>query len=436
MQPIRCSVIFPVAGLPASLNQVHVVGYLHRHTGARSCPYPSKSADVKKILGYSRHDEGIGTVDMDVVVQFDDPDFDGDSFALALAIADKRARFGESGKYRSIAATGTLRNKGIVDRVSGLAEKLHALSTLSPGGLLLLPAAQAKECPSKVASLQNDGIEVRYVSNLDELADLWQSEKASHASISQLSETRKESPPPHRHGPSLGLVALGVGMALAAGLIYLAVHQSRSVSDLNMPGATPSQSVPPPSDQGAAESVQIHAAKTEQTTASKVQKQNGTPVQRLKQPAPQPEDSDHLPTQTKTEKTHGEDLIAELTQSQPLTGHFPVQTWTFTTDFKVTWGAVLATLRDLGYSIERKDLKEGSIVTFVREKKAERRKFYIVLRQDTGHNTFVDVKLFSYGLTSWDGSTWKPIGAEKNNNKIREFFKTVQSKLSEMDGAQ
>lgn len=100
-----------VAGSRCKLNRVEVAAYPQSHRGRKSCP-SGKSGEVKQLLGYARHGEGIEAVEMDVVVHMDDLDFAEGSFGLALAIADKLARFGANANAQEIVATGIVGNQG------------------------------------------------------------------------------------------------------------------------------------------------------------------------------------------------------------------------------------------------------------------------------------------------------------------------------------
>ena len=66
----RAQVLFPVkvAGDGCKLNRLEVTAYPDSHGGRKSCP-SGKSAEVKRLLGYARHAEGIEAVDMDVLVK-------------------------------------------------------------------------------------------------------------------------------------------------------------------------------------------------------------------------------------------------------------------------------------------------------------------------------------------------------------------------------
>lgn len=172
----RAEVLFPTCGPSARMNRVRVTAYPDRHNGIRSCPWADKVKAVKKIIGYSRDDEGIETIDIDVVVQFDEDDFDGDSFGLALALADKRARFCSVDGPVAICATGAIHNKGRVGPIDCLQSKVKlALETLNPGSIFLIPDQDRLEESKSLAQLQLQGVQVVAATSLTELRWLWSS---------------------------------------------------------------------------------------------------------------------------------------------------------------------------------------------------------------------------------------------------------------------
>jgi hypothetical protein len=212
-------VAFPVAGFPPALNRVRVISYRDRHTGTRSCPFPDKSSEVKRILGYARHDEGIATVDIDVVVQFDDPDFSGTSFGLALAIADKLSRFGEARHYATIVATGTISNGGSIEPVGSMAGKLETVDSLGADALLILPEKNGRGGDAIISLLRERGVEVRRASNLSDLADLWRPAPG-------VIEQARAKPTHLRWGVFWTAAVLGFLLTLiAASIVFSPLHQ-------------------------------------------------------------------------------------------------------------------------------------------------------------------------------------------------------------------
>lgn len=168
---------FPTAGSVPSINHVQVVGYPHRHQGVISCSQTTKREEVKRLLGYARHNEGIETIDIDVVVRFSDPDFNGQSYGLALALADKRARCDEQGNYNRIIATGIVGNQGKISRVEAFQEKLAlVMPLLDDKSLFLFPRENLDAVPKALEEWAIVTGTWRAVSHLDELHNLWQTD--------------------------------------------------------------------------------------------------------------------------------------------------------------------------------------------------------------------------------------------------------------------
>lgn len=168
---------FPTTGSVPALNAVQVIGYPPRHHGVISCAHPTKREEVKRVLGYTRHDEGIETIDIDVVAQFADPDFDGHSYSLALALADKQARCGGQGPYRRLIATGILGKQGKISRVEAFREKVALVAPLLDNGtLFIFPQDNAEAEPAVLAGQTMTAGHWRAVRRLDELRDLWQAD--------------------------------------------------------------------------------------------------------------------------------------------------------------------------------------------------------------------------------------------------------------------
>ncbi|MBK1646486.1 hypothetical protein CKO25_17910 [Thiocapsa imhoffii] len=170
--------------------------------GMRSCASDRKSAQVKRLLSYARQGEGIETLDIDVVVGFDDDDFEGQSFGLALALADKLARFQSSRTSPNrLCATGILGNGGQLSAVDAFPEKVHlAFQALEPHSTLAFPNANLLDHTPLLNRLAEADIELRAVNNLADLSELWQTPT-----------TATDHPGPWKHwigavlGASLGL---------------------------------------------------------------------------------------------------------------------------------------------------------------------------------------------------------------------------------------
>jgi hypothetical protein len=167
--------LFPVVGGCATLNRVHVKAYPSSHRGTKSCPNNHIAEKVKRTLGYARFQEGIDTVDMDVVVHFDSTDFDGESFGLALALADKRARSVLRPDQPQIVATGVLSHQGAILPVRGFAEKASVIATTCPSGAIFaFSRSHLSEHGPALEQLAMAGIKLQPADTLADLQELWQ----------------------------------------------------------------------------------------------------------------------------------------------------------------------------------------------------------------------------------------------------------------------
>ncbi len=171
----EAAIEFPTAGVTGGLSWVKVRAYLTSHGDRKSCSYSDRTTEIKQILGHARDGEDLETVQIDVVIRFSDPDFDGRSYGLALALADKRARFGERGPFERIIATGVLSNQGVISRVDAFPQKLAlVLESLDPNSLFLLPKENLDSETDLLEKVAVSGGKMRAVSQLSELRDLWQ----------------------------------------------------------------------------------------------------------------------------------------------------------------------------------------------------------------------------------------------------------------------
>ncbi|MDG4551108.1 MAG: hypothetical protein P9F19_17205 [Candidatus Contendobacter sp.] len=110
------------------------------------------------------------------MIRFSDPDFEGSSYGLALALADKRARFGERGPFERIIATGVLSKPGCIARVEAFPQKLAlVLEKLDQQSLFVFPKENLDDPAVLERTMVGKGM-MRAVSHLNELHDLWQAE--------------------------------------------------------------------------------------------------------------------------------------------------------------------------------------------------------------------------------------------------------------------
>ena len=171
----RAKVEFPIAGPLPSLNRVEVIAYPDKQDGRVSCPGKS-TLGIKKLIGHSRYDEDdIDKIEIDVVVRFDRSGFEGQSYGLALALADKQARWSNATQFDRIIATGVLEEQGRVARVDGFAAKIGLLKpTPNQKILFVFPKQNLDDDPTAIECLSDKNILLRPVSHLIELRDLWQ----------------------------------------------------------------------------------------------------------------------------------------------------------------------------------------------------------------------------------------------------------------------
>lgn len=176
----RAKVEFPIAGPLPSLNRVEVIAYPDKQDGRVSCPGKS-TLGIKKLIGYSRYDEDdIDKIEIDVVVRFDRSEFEGQSYGLALALADKQARWSNVTQFNRIIATGVLEEQGGVTRVDGFAAKIALLKPIPNQQMLFVfPKQNLDDDPTAMERLSDKNIFFRPISHLIELRDLWQGDKTT-----------------------------------------------------------------------------------------------------------------------------------------------------------------------------------------------------------------------------------------------------------------
>jgi hypothetical protein len=171
---------FPVVGgQVSSMNHARVMAYCDSQGRVVSVPSSRNHAErAKVVIDDARYGEHRPRVDLDVVVHFARNDFDGLSFGLALALADKRARYGVAEPTGRIVATGTIEPLGQVAEVEGFSIKLACVEReLTPGDLFIYPARNVPRTDALVLEvlqrLQHRGIVLRAVEHIGQLSDLW-----------------------------------------------------------------------------------------------------------------------------------------------------------------------------------------------------------------------------------------------------------------------
>ena len=161
------------------MNHVRVIAYFDSLGRVVSMPSSrNHAARAKVIIDNARYGEHKPMVDVDVVVHFANNDFDGDSFGLALALADKRARYGVVGPTGRVMATGVVGPQGEVTAVGAFPAKVTYLEqVLKSGDLFVYPTGNPATTEMTVCEalqrMQNKGIVLRAVEHIAQLSDLW-----------------------------------------------------------------------------------------------------------------------------------------------------------------------------------------------------------------------------------------------------------------------
>ena len=110
-----------------------------------------RQAQVRAVLAGSRHFDGRGQGQWRTTVRFGEPRFQGDSYELALVLADRMARGREFMARGRVIATGRSAawHAGKVDAVEGLAPKCALIAREAEAGdRVLLPKDWAAALPA------------------------------------------------------------------------------------------------------------------------------------------------------------------------------------------------------------------------------------------------------------------------------------------------
>ncbi len=142
---------------------------------------------ARRVVGAARYDESDSRAGTGVMVLFSNPLFTGESYGLALAVADKLARYHPIRDWTAIYATGSIPADGCgrVDAVNNFLEKLEMLAEEArPGSLFLYPEKNHLPFSAKIREkldlLQSKGVECIAVAAVSDLQDkLWMLRKAS-----------------------------------------------------------------------------------------------------------------------------------------------------------------------------------------------------------------------------------------------------------------
>ncbi|MDM8545979.1 DUF4384 domain-containing protein [Candidatus Venteria ishoeyi] len=183
---IDYDVYFPLKGHVSRLMPVTVTNYREnaKEYDRARCANKSKNQEVNQILECSRERESPTSAALSVYVTFDKnkrATFNSSSYTLALALADKCARFTPfPGK---LVATGRLLAENRIGKIGHFQEKLQTIAQalaakeLHQGDVLIYPAENEQQASGEerqlLKQLRQQGLQLRAANNLEALSDLW-----------------------------------------------------------------------------------------------------------------------------------------------------------------------------------------------------------------------------------------------------------------------
>lgn len=130
---------------------------------------------ARRVIGASRYNEIDSRVGIGVIAQFSNPYFFGESYGLALAVADKLARFDITRIWSEIYATGKIPADGCgkVEEIEGFDEKLDLLiQKAESGSLFLYPLnnyVKTDHIQQQMQALTGKGIECIPIASINDL---------------------------------------------------------------------------------------------------------------------------------------------------------------------------------------------------------------------------------------------------------------------------
>ncbi len=150
---------------------------------------------VKRIVGASRYHETDNRAAYGVIASLNNPLFSGQSYGLALALADKIARFGPAGKWTEIYATGTIPPDGCgaVGRINGLGKKIGLIcSQGKPNSIFVFPSKNLDaDIEKRLVLLKKKGIHFIHVHHIKELQGiLWDEQTGKNETRNPLKKIR------------------------------------------------------------------------------------------------------------------------------------------------------------------------------------------------------------------------------------------------------
>lgn len=136
---------------------------------------------AQRIIGAARYAEKDDRAATGVITFFSNPLFGGESYGLALALADKMTRLGNDENWTEIYATGSISPDGcgVVEAIRELKEKVDLVNQQGkPGSLFVFPADNlsdsSEEIQEKLTQLEAKGIQYRAVRHINDLESvLW-----------------------------------------------------------------------------------------------------------------------------------------------------------------------------------------------------------------------------------------------------------------------
>lgn len=240
-------VSFPIVGSgQAELGKVSCVRLSPEHYPAgRALVLARDEREVERILADARHDEPSGAeITRPIRVRVKPSQFTGESFGLALAIADKRARHDQDieGQRFAIFATGVLSADGAgrVGAVTDIEAKLEVIDgTAKAGDVVALPKANADAAGTglneSLDRLAQRGVTCLSVEHLNDVEALWlgpwpppaKGESNDHSrDDAEATGIKSERTPPESSRPGRMAVLLALLLLLAAPAIWLLATQS------------------------------------------------------------------------------------------------------------------------------------------------------------------------------------------------------------------
>ncbi len=130
---------------------------------------------ARRVIGASRYDESDSRAGTGVMALFSNPLFTGESYGLALAIADKLARYKAAAEWKAIYATGAVPADGCgrIDTIRSFGEKLDLLyEKAEPDSLFVYPRKNVSatgQTQDKLEKLRSKGVKCVAIANISDL---------------------------------------------------------------------------------------------------------------------------------------------------------------------------------------------------------------------------------------------------------------------------